>query len=128
MRVLLDTHSFLWFVLGDAKLGRQARTLIESSANEKFISPASYWEIAVTISIGKYILPQPYGEFMGKAIDGSGFIILPIAPIHAAALTNLPFHHRDPFDRMMIAQAIVEGMPIVSCDQAFDAYPLTRVW
>lgn len=128
MRILLDSHTFLWFVLGDAKLSHQARTAIESSANEKLVSPASYWEIAIKISIGKYTLPQPYEQFIQKAIDDNGFVILPIVPKHTAALTNLPFHHRDPFDRLMIAQVMVEQMPIVSGDVVFDAYPVTRIW
>lgn len=128
MRMLLDSHAFLWFVLGDAKLSRQARTEIESSTNEKLVSPASYWEIAIKISIGKYTLPQPYEQFIQKAIDDNGFAILPIMPQHTAALTILPFHHRDPFDRLMIAQAMVEQMPIVSGDVVFDTYPVTRIW
>ena len=128
MRILLDTHAFLWFVLGDAKLSRQARTAIESSANEKFVSPASYWEIAIKISAGKYTLPQPYEQFIQKAIDDNGFAILPIMPQHTAALTNLPFHYRDPFDRLLIAQAMVEQMPIISNDAVFEAYPVTRIW
>lgn len=128
MRILLDTHAFLWFVLGDGKLSRTARTEIESSSNEKLVSPASFWEIAIKISIGKYTLPQPYEQFIQRAIHGNGFVILPIEPRHAAALTSLPFHHRDPFDRLLIAQVMVEQMPIVSGDVVFDDYPITRTW
>ena len=128
MRILLDTHTLLWFVLGDLKLCRKARAEIESSANEKVVSPASDWEIAVKISIGKYTLPQSYEQFMRKAIDDNGFVILPILPCHTSALTNLPFHHRDPFDRLMIAQSIVEQMPIVSGDREMAAYPVACIW
>jgi PIN domain nuclease of toxin-antitoxin system len=128
MKLLLDTHAFLWFVLGDSQLSGGARTLIADPANEKLISPASYWEIAIKISIGKYVLNEPYDAFLQRGIGGNGFGILPIEPRHVAALTTLPFHHRDPFDRLLIAQAMVEGIPLVSGDAALDAYPITRMW
>lgn len=92
------------------------------------VSPASYWEIAIKISVKKYALSEPYEGFMRKAIDLNGFTYLHIEPRHTAALTILPYHHRDPFDRLLIAQAMVDGLPIVSSDTAFDAYPITRLW
>ena len=128
MRVLLDTHTWLWFVLGDARLSTTARSQIEDPAHEKWVSPASYWEIAIKISVGKYILPQPYGQFIDRAIGDNGFLILPIEPKHTEMLTTLPFHHRDPFDRLLIAQALVEQMAVLSADPALDAYPITRIW
>ena len=108
MRVLLHTHAFLWFVwfvLGDSQLSSNARSHIEAFSNEKLVSPASSWEIAFKISLKKYTLSRPYEEFMQKGIAGNGFSILLIEPRHTAALTSLPFHHRDPFDRLIIAQA-----------------------
>lgn len=128
MSLLLDTHTLLWFVLGDAQLSATARQLIEGAANIKFISPAVYWEIAIKISIGKYALNEPYETFMDRAIRQNGFFILPIEPRHTALLINMPFHHRDPFDRLMIAQAMVEDLAIVSADEAFDAYSVQRFW
>ncbi|MCI0338414.1 MAG: type II toxin-antitoxin system VapC family toxin [Acidobacteria bacterium] len=128
MNLFLDTHTFLWFVLGDLQLSARARQLIEDVANAKFLSPAVYWEIAIKISIGKYALKEPYESFMDRAIRQNGFIILPIEPRHTAVLTNLPFHHRDPFDRLIIAQAMVEQMPVVTVDAAFDNYSVTRLW
>lgn len=128
MKVLLDTHAFPWFVLGDNKLSNTARTHIEEPQNDKLISPASYWEIAIKISLGKYTTPQPFEYFIRKGIDDNGFDILPIVPNHAAALTSLPFHHRDPFDRLIIAQAMVERIAVISGDSTFDAYPVTRIW
>ena len=128
MRVLLDTHTFLWFVLGDPHLTTNAKALIEEPGNEKLVSPASYWEIAIKVSLGKYTLSHPYEEFMERGIAANGFIVLPIEPKHTAVLTTLPFHHRDPFDRLIIAQAMVEGIAIVSDDAAFDAYSVTRLW
>ena len=128
MRVLLDTHAFLWFVLGDLKLSSNARDHIEDPGNEKLVSPASYWEIAIKISINKYTLSQPYEAFMQKGIAGNSFIILPIELQHTVALTTLPFHHRDPFDQLIIAQAMVENISVISGDAAFAAYPVTCIW
>jgi PIN domain nuclease of toxin-antitoxin system len=128
MRLLLDTHTFLWFVLGDGLLSAKARTAIEDPSHEKLLSPASYWEIAIKISLGKYILAKPYKEFIEKGIGENGFVVLSIEPKHTAVLTTLPFHHRDPFDRLIIAQAMVEEATVVGGDTAFDAYPITRLW
>lgn len=128
MRALLDTHAFLWFVLGDAQLSSTARRHIEDSGNETLVSPASYWEIAIKISLQKYMLSQPYEAFMQQGIVDNGFRILPIDPRHTAVLTSLPFHHRDPFDRLIIAQAMVEQMPVISGDAAFAAYPVPCIW
>jgi PIN domain nuclease of toxin-antitoxin system len=128
MRVLLDTHAFLWFVLGEAQLSRTALAYILDPDNTKLVSPASYWETAIKIRLGKYTLHEPYEAFMQRGIFGNGFRILPIEPQHTAELTTLPLHHRDPFDRLLIAQAMVEHMPIISDDPMFDAYPITRLW
>lgn len=128
MRLLLDTQTFLWFVLGDARCSGAARRLIEDEANEKWLSPASHWELAIKISLGKYTLPVSFGKFIERAVTDNGFLVLPIEPSHTALLTALPFHHRDPFDRLIIAQAMAEQMSIVSSDQAWDAYPITRLW
>jgi PIN domain nuclease of toxin-antitoxin system len=128
MRLLLDTHAFLWFVLGEPYLSSTARSYILDSAHAKLISPASYWEIAIKVSIGKYKLNVSYELFIQRGIQGNGFEILPIEPRHTIVLTTLPFHHRDSFDRLLIAQAIAEQITIISNDPAFDAYPITRLW
>jgi PIN domain nuclease of toxin-antitoxin system len=128
VRVLLDTHAWLWFVLGDSKLAATARSLIEDPLNEKLISPAFYWETAIKISIGKYSLPQQYDRFIEHAIAGQGFSLLPILPVHTNALIALPFHHRDPFDRLLVAQSLFENMPLISGDAALDAYSIQRIW
>lgn len=128
MRVLLDTHTLLWFTLGDSSLTVTARAAIEDPANEKLVSPASYWEIAIKINAGKYRLNEDYFTFMRKAIFGNGFRVLAIELTHTAFLTTLPFHHRDPFDRLLIAQALVEQMPLVSGDAMFDPYGVQRIW
>jgi PIN domain nuclease of toxin-antitoxin system len=127
VRLLLDTHALLWFYLGDSQLSRPAQDSIIDPNNIKLISPASYWEIAIKLSIQKYTLRVSYDEFIQEAVFDNGFEILPIEPRHTAALISLTFHHKDPFDRMLIAQATVEGIPIVSVDSKFDPYPITRL-
>lgn len=128
MRLLLDTHSFLWFILDDAQLSSTARKLVADSANDIEISPASYWEIAIKIRLGKYVLPQPYRQFVETQIAVNHFDILPIEPKHTALLTTMPLHHKDPFDRLIVAQALAEETPIVGIDARFDAYGVKRLW
>lgn len=130
MRILLDTHALLWFYLGDARLSRQARTAIEDPANTKFVSPASYWELAIKVSLGKYVLNEDYDEFIQHAIFDNGFSILPIEPRHTSYVSTLPFlsGHKDPFDRLLVAQSNVETVSIVSDDELLDQYSITRIW
>jgi PIN domain nuclease of toxin-antitoxin system len=128
VRLLLDTHTFPWFLLDDAHLGTTANVLIVDPNNDIEVSPATYWEIAIKISLGKYELPEVYEVFIERAMVTNDFHILSIEPKHTAALTILPFHHRDPFDRLLIAQAMVEHIPLLSVDATFDAYPVARLW
>ena len=128
MRLLLDTHSFLWFVLNDPQLSTAAQRFINDPGNDILISPASYWEMAIKVGLRKLDLHAPYDDFRLRGIDGNDFEILPIEPRHASILTTLPLHHRDPFDRILIAQAMVEAVPIVGMDSAFDSYGIQRLW
>lgn len=128
MRLLLDTHSMYWYIEDDPQLSGRARTLIQDASNEILVSPASYWEIAIKISIGNYVLKVPYETFWRNGIDGNGFQILPIEVAHTAALLTMPYHHKDPFDRLMIAQAQVEDVPMVSGDAILNAYGTRRIW
>ena len=130
MRLLLDTHSMYWYIEDDPQLSGRARTLIQDASNEILVSPASYWEIAIKISIGKWRLNRPYEEFIDIGLNQYGFQVLPILPTHTARLIGLPFPqgHRDPFDRLLVAQALVEQIPIVSADSPLDAYGVTRLW
>src|SRR5262245_47079005 len=128
MRLLLDAHTFLWFVWDDAQLTTHARELITNPTHQKLISAAIYWEIAIKVSIGKLDLGEPYRSFMHREMTRNNFDILPISIDHAAVVSSLPLYHRDPFDRMLIAQAIVEQIAIISGDLAFDVYPVTRLW
>lgn len=122
MKLLLDTHVFLWFIMGSSHLSADARALIEDESNRKFISVASLWEIAIKSSIGKLSLSAPFDQLIPQQLSSNGFELLPIEIAHLAAVATLPFHHRDPFDRLLIAQAVTEKMPVVSSDSAFDAY------
>lgn len=132
MNLLLDTHAWLWFALGDSQLSGVAKAEILDPSNVKFISPVSYWEISIKIRLGKYVLANPYKQFMEQAIAGNGFQYLHISTDHTELVTTLPFphgdHHRDPFDRMLISQAIVERMTIVSNDGKLSAYGVPIIW
>ncbi|WP_165220067.1 type II toxin-antitoxin system VapC family toxin [Aquisphaera insulae] len=130
MRLLLDTHAMYWYVDGSSQLSETARSLIQDLDSEVLISPASYWEIAIKVSIGKLTLNRPYEDFLGLVVNDYGFRILPIEPAHTVFLSRMPFvpGHKDPFDRLLAAQAIVEQIPIVSVDLALDAYGVTRFW
>ena len=128
MRLLLDTHSFLWFVLNDAQLSAPARAAISDPANDVLVSPATYWEIAVKVSTGKYTLAAPYQDFIQHAIDDNDFEVLPVEVRYTALVAAMPFHHKDPFDRLLIAQALAEDIPLVSNEALFDAYGVRRLW
>jgi PIN domain nuclease of toxin-antitoxin system len=128
LRILLDTHAFLWFTLGDPLLSAVARALIEDPGNQKLVSPATYWEIAIKVSINKLFLNAPYEDFLDRGIRQNGFTILPIETQHTAAVARLPFHHKDPFDRLLVAQALTEGIPIVSADALLDPCGVRRLW
>ena len=111
MRLLLDTHAFLWFILDEPPLSPTARSLIADPNNEINVSPATYWEIAIKIRLDKYKLPEPFQEFMERQIAVNRFNILHIEPRHVAPITTLPFHHKDPFDRLV--PIIVDGATVV---------------
>ncbi|MGH9900073.1 MAG: type II toxin-antitoxin system VapC family toxin [Pyrinomonadaceae bacterium] len=128
MNLLLDTHAFLWFIMGNSNLSATARALIEDATNEKFLSVASLWEIAIKLSINKLFLLSPFKLLIPQQLDLNGIKLLNIKVDHTAVVATLPFHHRDPFDRLLIAQAIVEVMSVISIDVTYDAYPVTRLW
>jgi PIN domain nuclease of toxin-antitoxin system len=128
MRVLIDTHAFLWFALDDPSFSATAKRTISDPANEVEISPATYWELAIKVGLGKYALTEPFLPFIEKQIAVNRLRILHILPRHAAVVVTLPLHHKDPFDRLLIAQAIAENIPVVSADPVFDRYPVARIW
>jgi PIN domain nuclease of toxin-antitoxin system len=128
MRLLLDTHPFLWFAWGDPRLGATARVLIEDPDNQKLLSVASIWEIAIKINLGKLALAKPPVPFLVEHVEGNGFEVLAIERRHLAEIATLPLHRRDPFDRMLAAQSLIEPLPLISADAIFDAYGTTRLW
>jgi PIN domain nuclease of toxin-antitoxin system len=128
VRLLLDTHAFLWWVANNDELSRKARAAIADTANECFLSVASAWEMAIKLSLGKLELPEPLARFVPAQLVANGFVQLPIEFRHTAKVATLTFHHRDPFDRLLIAQAIEEKMHIVSADTMFKRYGVKRVW
>ena len=127
MKLLLDTHTFLWFIDDNPRLSARAKGLLESDA-DLLLSVASLWEISIKVSIGKLTLAQPYDIFIPQQLTNNAVEILPISSEHLGVVSTLPFHHRDPFDRLIIAQAMIEQLPIVSIDAAFDAYSVKRLW
>jgi PIN domain nuclease of toxin-antitoxin system len=127
MKLLLDTHTFLWFIDDSPRLSARAKALLESDA-DLLLSVASLWEISIKISIGKLTLAQPFDVFLQQQLTSNDIEMLPISLVHLGVVSTLPFHHRDPFDRLLIAQAIIEKMPVVGIDAAFDAYSITRLW
>lgn len=128
MKLLLDAHAFLWFVWNHRNLSANARNLLSDPVNELLLSTGTIWEIAIKVGLKKLTLAEPYEDFMNRTIADNDLKILEISIQHTAVMTTLPHHHRDPFDRLIIAQSIVEGIAVVSNDPAFDAYPVKRSW
>lgn len=128
MNLLLDTHTFLWFWWDDPKLSETAKEVIVDPQNRKLVSTASCWEVAIKVSLQRLDLGASFRGFIPQQMLRNNFESLAIDDDHLAALVDLPFHHRDPFDRLLIAQAHWDEMPIVSADQQFDAYEIDRIW
>ena len=128
MRILLDTHSFLWFIAGSDSLSTQARDFIADLGNEVLLSTGSLWELAIKVSIGKIELSRPFGEIIPEQLRENEIAVLPIELSHLTMVTELPFHHRDPFDRLIIAQGIVEKLPVITRDITFRHYPVEILW
>jgi PIN domain nuclease of toxin-antitoxin system len=127
MRCLLDSHTFLWFLHGDKRLGEEALRTISNIENEVLLSVASLWELAIKLSLNKLELDRPFSDLARQLIVNElGFLGMEFK--HLLPLTILPFHHRDPFDRLLIAQAISEGIPILTADPAFRDYPVQIIW
>lgn len=122
MTLLIDTHCWLWWLSEPESLGQAALSLLRHAENTILLSPVSSWEIAIRHSIGRLPLPEKPEEFVSSRMERDGLISLPIHHSHTLKTADLPFHHNDPFDRLLIAQAIVEEIPIMTADSKFDLY------
>lgn len=128
MRLLLDTHAFLWFITADSRLSAAAEQAIRRSGDTPLLSVASVWEMAIKIQLQRLPIPEPLDVFIPRQLRINRIGLLPIELPPTFEIATLPLHHRDPFDRILIAQAIRESIPIVSGDGTFDAYPVRRLW
>lgn len=128
MKVLIDTHTFLWFVNNASTLSATAQSIIADPNNDVYLSVASAWELAIKTSIGKLTLTQPFSIFLPQQLRANNIRLFAIRLNHLQRVATLPFHHKDPFDRLLIAQSLSEMMPIVGADAVMDAYSVTRLW
>ncbi len=128
MRVLLDTHTLIWAVDDVSKLSPKATAELINPANELLVSAVSAWEIAIKVSIGKMTLSLPFRDWITKAVADLPATLLGITIDHSNEIISLPQHHGDPFDRLLVAQAIVESLPVISIDPKLDAYAIRRIW
>ena len=127
MKFLLDTHTFLWFVNDNPKLSARLKDLIEDENNVSYLSIASLWEMSIKYNLGKLTLAPDYEEFIEEEVVKSSINLLNIELEHLKINATLPFHHRDPFDRLIIAQSLAEELPIITVDSAFDKYSVTLI-
>jgi PIN domain nuclease of toxin-antitoxin system len=127
MKALLDTHTFLWAIAQEGKLSRRAQQVYTGS-NDLWLSVASVWEILIKVQTGRLLLPQPSGPYLVKKLIKDKIEVLPVTLDHVLQVESLPLHHRDPFDRLLIAQSIEEGWPIVTADPLFERYPVDVIW
>ena len=128
MRLLLDTHTLFWSVDDPSKVSARAMAAMVAPTNDRLLSAATIWELAIKVGQGKITLSMPYRLWMETAIADLKLTILPVTVAYAERQAGLPPHHKDPFDRLIIAQALVDGISVVSVDAAFDPYGVTRIW
>ena len=128
MNYLLDTHTFLWFINDDEALSVSAKALIENPENTIYLSIVSLWEMVIKVSLGKLDIPSPFTEFVVNQLRENNISLLEIKPEHTGLVATLPFHHRDPFDRLIIVQPLNEKLPIIGKDEIFDQYGVQRQW
>ena len=128
MKVLLDTHTFLWWVLDDSKLSKKARDVLKNSEHEIFLSVVSAWEIAIKFRLKKMSLSKKPEDFVLEHMNLNAMVPLSIQMKHALRVSELPDHHEDPFDRLLIAQSNIENMPLVTCDKIIKKYDVTVIW
>ena len=128
MRILLDTHTLLWAAFDEDSLSPRARRIVQSPGNEIIVSAASAWEVATKYRLGKLDFARDLAENFVAEVTAAGYLLLPISPEHAQRAGLLPGDHKDPFDRMLAAQALHEDMPLLSNDPQFDVFGVRREW
>jgi PIN domain nuclease of toxin-antitoxin system len=128
VKVLLDTHAFLWAITDNPQLSDKARRMFTSSDNELLLSAASVWEILVKVQIGRLPLPKPAGDYLERQLAKNSITVLPIQLRHVLRLERLPLHHRDPFDRLLIAQSLEEELPVLTADPLMKNYSAMLLW
>ena len=128
MRAILDTHAFLWWVLDIPRLSAEARSILEDGANELLFSAASAYELTIKAQSGRLALPEPADSYVPSRLAANAFEPLSIELAHALRAGALPAIHRDPFDRMLVAQAQIEGLPILTADPAISHYDVETIW
>jgi PIN domain nuclease of toxin-antitoxin system len=128
MRVLTDSHALIWYVDQPHQLSPAALTALVDPANDLLLSAATVWEVSIKVSLGKLTLSGPFDAWMTQAAAGLGLTLLPITITYADAQSKLPWHHRDPFDRLLVAQSLTELVPVVSADPVLDRYAVTWIW
>ena len=128
MKYLLDTHTFLWWCLGAEQLSPHARDMIADGRNEIFFSAASVWEIAIKTGKGRLTLPEEPGHFISSRMSLHRFLPLPVQISHALRVYDLPPHHADPFDRLLVAQCQMESMPLITKDEEIQRYEVEIIW
>jgi PIN domain nuclease of toxin-antitoxin system len=126
MKVLIDTHVFLWGIQDEARVSGRVRALLPVA--DVWISVASLWEIITKVQIGKFALPAPVGDYLADKLRMNGVSVLALNFDHVRRLEEIPLHHRDPFDRILIAQSLEEKLPLVSADPHFEKYPIQLIW
>ncbi|HET6883399.1 MAG TPA: type II toxin-antitoxin system VapC family toxin [Pirellulales bacterium] len=128
MRLLVDAHCLIWAVDDPAKLTRAASVALGDAANELLIGAGTMWELSIKTGLGKLALSSPFRQWMEQAIADLDLTVTPISLEHCHVQASLPFHHRDPFDRLLAAQSLTEGVQVVSADAIFDQYGVGRIW
>jgi PIN domain nuclease of toxin-antitoxin system len=126
MKILIDTHVFLWGIQDGAKLSKRVQALLP--AEDVWISVASLWEMMAKVQVGKLVLPTPVGEYLSRKLKENGVSVLALTFAHVKKLEKIPWHHCDPFDRILIAQSLEEKLPLVTSDPLFKKYPVQSIW
>jgi len=128
VELLLDTHVLLWWLSDDERLSKRARAALQSAKNERFVSIATAWELAIKVSLGRLKLPTAVGRFLADQLPSNAMSLLALSLYDVDLVERLPFHHRDPFDRLMAAQALERNLVMVSIDPIFEQYGVDRIW